>query len=199
MGLTYSYNPSILATMGNFQYQKLGETLRHTRNARSAGGIKTVANEIGVDYSNLSKVENGHIKPSRNLLDKLIAFYKIPASEASQLYYLAGERKGVIFTMEETKKPQQTIPNAYAGNQVAIPENIPVLYAGAVYMDASPFGVVFNFAQQVGPTNNLVVVSRIGMSTEHAEDLCKKTLELIAKGRGKKETSSDEPKNSVEK
>ncbi len=183
--------------MGNFQYQKLGEMLRHTRTDRNVGGIKAVASEIGVDYSNLSKVENGYIKPSRNLLDKLITFYGIPASEASLLYFLAGEREGVTFKLEEAKKP--TAPNAYAGNQVAIPENIPVLYAGAVYMDASPFGVVFNFAQQVGPTNNLVVVSRIGMSTEHAEDLCKKTLELIAKGKGKRETTSEEPENSVEK
>ena len=185
--------------MGKFQYQKLGETLRQIRSDRNAGGIKVVASEIGVDYSNLSKVENGYIKPSRNLLDKLIAFYEIPATEASQLYYLAGEREGVTFKLEEAKKPQQITPNAYAGNQVAIPENSPVLYAGAVYMDASPFGVVFNFAQQVGPTNNLVVVSRIGMSNEHAKALCEKTLELITKGTGKRETALEEPKNLVEK
>jgi len=182
--------------MGNYQYHKLGETLRQIRNDRQAGGIKTVASGIGVDYSNLSKVETGNIKPSRVLLDKLIAFYEIPASEASQLYYLAGERKGMTFRLEKAEQPKPTAPNAYTGNQVAIPENNPVLYAGAVYIDASPFGVVFNFAQQVGPTNSLVVVSRIGMSTEHAEDLCKKTLDLVAKGKGKKETSSDEPTGS---
>ena len=90
--------------MGKFQYQKLGETLRQIRSDRNAGGIKVVASEIGVDYSNLSKVENGYIKPSRNLLDKLIAFYEIPATEASQLYYLAGEREGVTFKLEEAKK-----------------------------------------------------------------------------------------------
>lgn len=186
----------MLVTMGNFQFQKLGETLRQIRTDRNVGGLKAVANELGIDYSNLSKVENGYIKPSRNLLDKLIAFYEIPASEASQLYYWAGEREGVTFKLEEPKQPQPMKPNAYAGNQVAIPENNPVLYAGAVYMDASPFGVVFNFAQQVGPTNNLVVVSRIGMSNEHAKAMCEKTLELISKGTGKVETSPEKTKNS---
>lgn len=176
--------------MGNFQYQKLGEALRSYRLNKEIGGIKTVANEIGVDYSNLSKVENGHIKPSKNLLEKLVAFYDVPAIEASQLYYLAGETEGVTFKLTEpiNIKSDQLDPAAIQ-SQVSIPQNNPVLYAGAVYIDVTPFGVVFNFAQQTGPTNNLVVVSRIGMSTEHAEDLCKKTLQLIVEGKGKRDTS----------
>jgi len=82
----------------------------------------------------------------------------------------------------------------FQGAKVTIPEHQPVLYAGAVYMDVSDFGVVFNFAQQVGPTNQQIVVSRVGMSTDHAKVLINKLNKLLEKKEGTSETKKFESK-----
>ena len=73
--------------------------------------------------------------------------------------------------------------------QINIPEDKPILYTSGVFINANPLGVVLNFAQQVGPTNQQIVVSRVGMSVEHAKILSKRIEELIKQGEGKSETS----------
>lgn len=52
--------------------------------------------------------------------------------------------------------------------QINLSTNQPVLYSDAVYVNAGPYGIVFDFAQSMGNTNQQQVVARIGMSKEHA-------------------------------
>lgn len=59
------------------------------------------------------------------------------------------------------------------GVQINIPNNLPVLYTDSVYVTASKHGIVFDFAQNVISTNSQNVVSRMGMSKEHARALYK--------------------------
>lgn len=75
--------------------------------------------------------------------------------------------------------------------QINIPEGQPILYTSGVFINANKLGVVLNFAQQVGPTNQQIVVSRVGMSVEHAKILAKRIEELIKQGEGKVETSKN--------
>ncbi len=72
--------------------------------------------------------------------------------------------------------------------QINIPEDKPILYTSGVFINANALGVVLNFAQQVGPTNQQIVVSRIGMSVEHAKILAERINELIKQGEGKSQT-----------
>lgn len=51
------------------------------------------------------------------------------------------------------------------------PSHTPVLYADSVYIKADKNGVVLDFAQQLGASNQYTVVARIGLSKEHAENL----------------------------
>lgn len=51
------------------------------------------------------------------------------------------------------------------------PNRVPVLYADFVYMKSNEHGVVLDFAQQIGPSNQYNVVTRIGISKEHARSL----------------------------
>lgn len=75
--------------------------------------------------------------------------------------------------------------------QINIPEDKPILYTSGVFINANQLGVVLNFAQQVGPTNQQMVVSRVGMSVEHAKILAQKINELIKQGEGKTQTGDD--------
>lgn len=54
---------------------------------------------------------------------------------------------------------------------VDMPTNLPVVYTDMIHMTINEFGVVFDFGQRMGPTNKVNIVSRVGMSKEHADAL----------------------------
>jgi hypothetical protein len=51
----------------------------------------------------------------------------------------------------------------------------PILYTDTVYVGSNEFGVVLDFAQRLGPSNQQQVVGRMGMSVDHA----RKMIEVI--------------------
>jgi hypothetical protein len=67
--------------------------------------------------------------------------------------------------MADVKKVNKTNEE---GVQVNIANNQPVLYSDSVFITTGQFGVVFDFAQSVGSTNQQNVIARVGMSKEHA-------------------------------
>jgi hypothetical protein len=46
-----------------------------------------------------------------------------------------------------------------------------ILYTDMVHVSANGYGVVINFLQGLGPDNKPSIVSRVGMSKEHARSL----------------------------
>jgi hypothetical protein len=72
--------------------------------------------------------------------------------------------------------------------QLRIPPDSKTLYADVVHVNASLNGYVLNFAQQIGPTNQYVIVSRIGMSERHIKSLIKALEGLLEKQSGKRST-----------
>jgi hypothetical protein len=76
--------------------------------------------------------------------------------------------------MEENKKQPQ--------NQMNVSINLdqtPILYTDNVFMSINEDGVMFDFTQKMGPTNQLRVVARVGMSKEHARKLVKSLEALL--------------------
>ena len=53
--------------------------------------------------------------------------------------------------------------------EVNVQSNTPVLYSDAVFVTSSDYGVVLDFGQRLGSTNKHNIISRVGMSFEHAE------------------------------
>lgn len=74
--------------------------------------------------------------------------------------------------MPNTKQEEQKI-------QVALP-NIPILYTDMIFMNVNEDGVVVDVCQKGGQPNQYQVVSRIGMSKEHAKKFAKKLGEILA-------------------
>lgn len=66
-------------------------------------------------------------------------------------------------------------------NQVSmnIPQNLPIFFTDGISITSSNMGVVLDFGQRVALTNQAWVVSRVGMSKEHAHALIKALQERL--------------------
>lgn len=69
------------------------------------------------------------------------------------------------------------------------PEKAQILYTDTVFMNVNDDGVTFDICQKVGNSSQLQVVSRIGMSREHAQKFVKKLSEILALTHGHSRTS----------
>lgn len=75
-----------------------------------------------------------------------------------------------------------------------IVSNVPVLYTDTIFMNVNEDGVVIDVAQKT-PPNNLAIVTRIGMSREHAKKFVKKLSEILALTSAHTHTTEKEKKN----
>lgn len=69
------------------------------------------------------------------------------------------------------------------------PEKAQILYTDTVFMNVNDDGITFDICQKVGNSNQLQVVSRIGMSREHAKKFVHKLSEILALTTGHSRTS----------
>ncbi len=75
--------------------------------------------------------------------------------------------------------------------QIAINVNLdstPILYTDNVYMTANEDGIVLDVGQKLGTTNQIRIVSRIGMSRIHAKKFIKEMGSLLAMTEGNSQT-----------
>lgn len=63
--------------------------------------------------------------------------------------------------------------------QVTVP-NIPILYTDMIFMNVNEDGVVIDICQKGMQPNQFQVVTRVGMSKDHAKKFVRKLSEIIA-------------------
>lgn len=68
------------------------------------------------------------------------------------------------------------------------PNNTPILYTDMIFMNVNEDGITFDVCQKVGGSNQFQVVTRIGMSRDHAKKFVKKLTELLALTEGHSQT-----------
>ena len=68
------------------------------------------------------------------------------------------------------------------------PEKVKILYTDTVFMNVNDDGVTFDICQKVGNSNQLQIVSRVGMSRDHAHKFVKKLSEILALTHGHSQT-----------
>ena len=186
------------------QYTKFGTRIKALRELKNEN-ITEAAKGLGIDRSYLSKLEKGRLKPSKNVLNLLSSYFSLKQEEAVELWTLGGypidasgivtlgenfstgvkaySRRGVM-TVEDKTNQNQSSQNK--GVEITVPQNTAILYSDSAFVTTSPYGVVFDFAQTMGPTNKQTVVARVGMSQQHAEALLK-VLEKRLQNRKKQE------------
>ncbi len=65
-----------------------------------------------------------------------------------------------------------------------------VLYTDNVFMTTNEDGVVLDVAQKLGSTNQIRIVSRIGMSRNHAKKFVKELGKLLAMTEGSNQSGA---------
>lgn len=70
-------------------------------------------------------------------------------------------------------------------------DTTPILYTDSIFMTTNPDGLVLDVGQRVASTNQVRIVSRIGMSREHAKKFVNELAKLLTLGEGKIHTGKD--------
>jgi len=156
-------------------FVKFGEVLHTLRRTYHVSKKEFCgALEINEDY--LAKLEEGLEKPSEELIEQMISHFSLDDNLADNLWRLAG------FSNER-------LEDVMAQTAMLPLSELKVAYTDMVHVSINNFGVVLNFMQNIGPNNNPVVVSRLGMSKEHAKsvvDVLSRTLKASSEQLTKK-------------
>lgn len=172
------------------KFTELGKKLKRIRQSKNQS-ITGVAEAVGISRTHLSKIENGHERSSFNVLNNLFNHFHLSRDMAEELKRLSGHRSPIVMAAikgkEEVDMTKAQINKEDMTKVKVNIKNVPVLYSDSVFVTSSPLGIVFDFAQRIGPTKDQDIVARIGMSREHASRLLS-VLQKRLKDKGKSKT-----------
>jgi transcriptional regulator with XRE-family HTH domain len=153
------------------EYYKLGQVIRSYRLAADKS-IEDLSGAVEVDAKFITDLEKGQTKPPEDILALIINHLDIEETEADELWELAGYQ---VESQNDGAKMTKSDDNQTMN--INLPDDLPILYTDMVNVVSNKYGVVFNFVQGVGPNGQPTVVSRVGMSHDHA----KSVLEVLQK------------------
>jgi transcriptional regulator with XRE-family HTH domain len=151
-------------------YKLLGNRLRGMRE-RLRETVAEVSGAVEIDVEALADIEQGQSRPSEEILLLLISHFAVKEDEATKLWELAGYEQPDGETSNMSLDSFGTIKNAV----VVMPVDTRVIYTDMAHVMVNNHGVVMNFMQGTPNGGQPTVVSRLGMSREHAQSL----LELL--------------------
>jgi transcriptional regulator with XRE-family HTH domain len=156
----------------NLPYQPLGLRLKKLRQ-KLQETLAEVSGAVEIDVDAMQQFEQGTDRPSEDILELLISHFGLKDSEAKTLWKLAG------YTEAELRSMNRDDDNSSA---VVLPIDARVMYTDMVNVMVNEYGVIMNFMQGAGVNNQPMVVTRLGMSKEHARsiiELLQKTLAQV--------------------
>ncbi len=165
-----------MATNQHKPYQSFGEVLKKLR-SKAAKSSAEVSSAVEIEQSRLEKYEAGEQRPSEDILLLLIQHFELKDEQASELWKLAGYSG----TPDEENYFMNDDDGGVQQVSVAIsPHDARIVYTDMIQVMVNNYGVIVNFMQGAGPSNQPLAVSRIGMSKEHARsviEVLQKTLD----------------------
>lgn len=148
-------------TNQEFPYKMLGARLRRMRETLSES-VAEVAGSVEVDLRFIDDIEQGKRRPSEDILLLLISHFSVKEEEATKLWELAGYEK-----LDGPSDDDSSLKNTV----MVMPLDARIIYTDMAHVVANQHGVVLNFMQTNGPATQPLMVSRLGMSKEHAKGL----------------------------
>jgi transcriptional regulator with XRE-family HTH domain len=142
-------------------FKHLGEKLKTIRQ-KLHESVAEVSGAVEIDEQKLQRIEQGHERPSEDILMLLINHFGMQDDDAAALWQLAG------YDQPTSDHDEPTPNNRTMVMIMAVDPRI--IYSDGVQITANNNGVVLNFAQGVG-TPQALTTARIGMSREHASNL----------------------------
>lgn len=156
-------------------FKLLGGQIKSVReNAKET--LPEVSGAVEVDLDIMLQYENGEARPSEEVLLLLISHFDISDNEATKLWELAGYNEDEFMVNDMDSEPKK-----YVGSNIL---DLRIAYTDMIHVVANNQGVVMNFMQGSGPNGQPLIVSRLGMSQEHAKgilELLRETLEQVDK------------------
>ncbi len=147
--------------------KELGNRIREER--KKLGHTSAVmARILGVSAAYYSRLETGRAKPSRSMLDRIVEHFRLSEKGRREMDVLAGYTTRSPIELQETSAPQDASVVSYAPNYS--PTAQPILYADIMYLVVTENGVVIEFGQK-GASQEINIVSRIGVSLKHARKI----------------------------
>jgi len=152
-------------------YEELGGEIKGLR--KIAGeSIEDVCDAVEIPHKLLKEIESGTVRPEEDLLAMLLSHFEVDEIEAIRMWRMAGyneDQEGDQVSKDNSNNKQENDDNHL---RISIPADKPVLYTDMVQVLSNQYGVVLHFLQ-LSPNQQATVVSRIGMSKEHAKSLLK--------------------------
>ncbi len=153
----------------------LNEILKQLRMSRglSAG---EAARDLSITPQHLSRIENGHQTPSAILIERMITEYEAPPEDAEVLRVLAGYAPAPTRNLPTVSRATSSGPSTQVEQlsniEFPAPKDVnPVLYTNALLISSDNFGIVIDVGQKTGASDKVRIVSRVGLSLPHAEQL----------------------------
>lgn len=134
-------------------YQKFGSVL-HTLRRKFHVSRADLCQALEISAEFLDKLEQGKEKPSEELVEQVINHFELEEGLANNLWLLAG------YPLDKNDDGMTTAILPLA--------ELKAVYTDVVHVSVNNYGVVLNFMQNIGPNNQPIVVSRLGMSKDHA-------------------------------
>ncbi len=139
------------------------------REIRISQGLtpKKASTKLGITAQYLSRLENGHQKPSRNTLEKMIQAYQVPFEDSEKLrdqfgYSTAGSAAGSAKADVVSDSTSPLLPRFNLS-----PDASPVYYTDVLGVSSDDFGIVISAGQRNALNNEVDIVARIGFSIQH--------------------------------
>lgn len=151
-----------------YPYKPLGLKLKRLRIQRQET-VAEVSGAVEIDVDMLQDIETGARRPSEDILMLLISHFAPKEDEATTLWELAGYDPERNNDMNDDTTVRQTV--------MVMPMDVRIVYTDMVHVVVNDFGVVMNFMQGAGPSNQPLAIARVGMSREHAQSV----LEVLQK------------------
>lgn len=148
-------------------YQTLGARLRGLR-VNHQESLAEVSGAVEIDIQILESFEVGEARPAEDILFLLISHFDLRDEEATDLWQLAGYEQHDLLLDGDVKAPV-----------IFLPANIKIEYTDMLHAQTNEFGVVLNFMQANGPSNQPMIVSRLGMSREHAKAVIETLRQIL--------------------
>jgi len=182
--------------------EEVGKLLKGYRK-HSKLSMEELASKANISRGYLSRIESGNAKPSPTVLLDLTSSLGLSVNESASIWNNLGyssKEKEQAETIQKLKKTQAqtgtTQGKTFIKPEVRIPSDLKSYFSDSAIVDSTPFGIQVSFAQtSTGNATIHNVVSRVGMSREHAEALVKALQSEIGRFDKHKEKQKNDNQN----
>lgn len=179
----------------NHPYKAFGNRIKSLREQWHQT-LGEVSDTLEIKEDLLKSIEAGNVLPEHNLLDMLISHFLLTEDQAEDLRDLAG-----LDEQTDNESSSSATFEDFIAKQVVmyLPVDNRIIYTDGMHANVNDHGVILQFMQQTPSSQQPNIVSKIGMSREHAEKVIKvlkQTLEQYDANKKQKSLPSPDSDKS---